>query len=156
MEELKKNKVGTTCGYHPNSVANLVQNRADIPHERVVEFAKKANAASTASRRRRKSLKQVLDDILALEVSEEELKELLVSQGLPPTNDYAVGIAAVRRAKGGDIEAARFVRDSAGDKLAENMNLGIHDKPIQALDLTKLSDDELLMLMDGLEHGENN
>lgn len=47
-----------------------------------------------------------------------------------------------------DTEAAKYVRDTAGYKPTENLNLGnADDKPFASLDLSKLSNDELLAMI---------
>ena len=47
-----------------------------------------------------------------------------------------------------DTEAAKFVRDTAGYKPTENLNLGnADDKPFASIDLSKLSNDELMAMI---------
>ena len=47
-----------------------------------------------------------------------------------------------------DTEAAKFVRDTAGYKPTENLNLGnADDKPFASIDLSKLSNEELMAMI---------
>ena len=64
---------------------------------------------------------------------------------VPQDRDSA---ALVRRAQTGDIEAARYVRDTIGEKPTETTALQISNQPIRAMDLTQLSDAELEALAD--------
>lgn len=60
--------------------------------------------------------------------------------------DYqsAVFLGQLKRAMNGDPESAKFCRDTAGYKPTETLNLGnADDKPFEAIDLSKLSTEEL-------------
>lgn len=68
--------------------------------------------------------------------------------GLEPTYSNAIALQTICKAATGDIEAARFARDTAGDKPTEALRLALSDKPIAAMDLSQLSDAELSALAD--------
>ena len=68
--------------------------------------------------------------------------------GLKANHENAMMLASAKRAMLGDIEAARFVRDTVGEKPTEAMQLAITDKPVKALDMNALSDEELEALAD--------
>lgn len=84
-----------------------------------------------------------------MEVSDPELKAILESYGLEPTHEVAMVVAALQRAERGDIEAARFIRDTRGEKPVAELAVGnITGKPVRSLDLSQLSDAELEALAD--------
>ena len=72
----------------------------------------------------------------------------MVSLGIEPSIANAVNLAVLKRAQLGDIEAARYVRDTIGEKPTETTALQISNQPIRAMDLTQLSDAELEALAD--------
>ena len=93
-----------------------------------------------------------MKDILSLDVPDEAVRAELEKLGLDPSFSNAISMAAIMRAANvGDIEAARFTRDTVGEKPTEALQLGITDKPIKSLDLSQLSDAELEALADQVE-----
>lgn len=127
---------------------NLIQYNGQTP-EIARENGRKGGLASGVSKQKRKMLREVLNDLLPMEIKDEELRTALESRGLEPTHEVAVAFAAIQRAERGDIEAARFIRDTRGEKPTENKNIAvgsIMDTPIQAMDLSTLSDEQLYAL----------
>ena len=54
-----------------------------------------------------------------------------------------MAVAALQRAERGDIEAARFIRDTRGEKpMAETAVGSLPDRPIRSMKLSQLSDAE--------------
>lgn len=121
---------------------------AGLTDEERRELASKAGKASQAKQRRHRAMREVLQQLMTLDTTDERMHELLTTLGLEPTNDNAVSLAQIVNACKGETEAARFVRDTMGEKPTEQYNLGISGKPIKALDLSKLSDAELEALAD--------
>ena len=117
------------------------------------ELASKAGKASQAKQRRHRAMREVLRELMTLDVTDERMRNLLEQLGLDPTHDNAVSLAQILNAVKGDTEAARFVRDTLGEKPTENYNLGLQGKPIKALDLSKLTDTELEALADQTDEG---
>ena len=115
------------------------------------EICSKAGKASQAKARRHRALRDVFQALMALDTTDADMTELLSKLGLEPSNDNALALAQIVKANTGDTEAARFVRDTLGEKPTEQYNLGLTGKPIQALDLSKLSDSELEALADQTE-----
>lgn len=78
--------------------------------------------------------------------SEDELLEELEAHGFKQ-GDYQTAVLWSQMKKaifGGDTEAAKFVRDSAGFKPTEQLQVGnLDDKPFESVDLSKLSNDQL-------------
>jgi hypothetical protein len=123
-----------------------------LTQEERTECARNAGIASAAARRKYKTFREVFGDILTLDTTDDQMRQTLVALGLEPSNSNAIALAQVIKAvRNGDTEAARFVRDSRGEKPTEALQMSISDKPIKALDLTQLSDAELEALADGLE-----
>ena len=130
---------------------HLIQYNGQTP-EQARENGRKGGIASGVAKRRRKQLREVINEVLPLHVSDPEIKEALESYGLEPTHEVAMVVAAIQRAERGDIEAARFIRDTRGEKPVAEVTVGnILDRPVQSLDLTKLSDAELEALADMYE-----
>ena len=120
--------------------------------EELAENASKAGKASAAARRKYKKFRDVFRDILSLDVPDEKVAQALEELGLDPSFANAIGLQAIMKAATtGDIEAARFTRDTIGEKPTEALQLGITDKPIKSMDLSKLSDEELAALADRAE-----
>ena len=99
--------------------------------------------ASAAAKKRKISMREALKTVMRIDVPNADKREALETLGIEPTIQNAVILAALLKAADGDIEAARFVRDTVGEKPTEQYNLGVRDKPVKSIDLTRLSDDEL-------------
>ena len=107
----------------------------------------KAGEASGAARVKHRLFKDILRDVLACPVDNDDaLKAQLEALGLKANVENAMMLRAAHRAISGDIEAARFVRDTVGEKPTEAFNLAVSDRPIQSVDLATLTDQELQAL----------
>ena len=103
---------------------------------------------SAETRRAHRPMREVLRQLMAMDTSDPDMHELLVKLGLEPTNDNAVSLAQILQAtQKREAESARFIRDTLGEKPTEAYNIGI-SKPIQAMDLGNMSDEELAALAD--------
>lgn len=109
------------------ALANLRPITAMEPEEKTA-FTRKGQAAATESRRRKRALRDVLGDLLAMEytgATDSELAE--AAQRAAKARDTAldqydiVAIAQIIKAQAGDTAAAAWVRDSAGDKPGETL-----------------------------------
>ena len=134
------------------NVENLIQYNPErsTPEQRR-ENARKAGLASGVARQKRKKLRDVLGNMMTSHVTEEELRNGLEAAGYEPTHENAIALAAIVKASHGDIEAARFVRDTLGEKPTESFNLSTSDRPIRSLDLSGYTDEELEAIADGLD-----
>lgn len=136
-----------SSGRKPNH--NINDWQSALTQEQRTENARRAGLASAESRKKYKTFRECMQTILSLEVSDEALRAELEKMGLDPSYSNAISMAAIRKAAAaGDIEAARFTRDTVGEKPTEALNLGITGKPVKALDLSQLSDEELEALAD--------
>lgn len=117
--------------------------------EETLRAVKSKGGKVNAERNRRyRTFRECLQAILSLEVSDQDLREELEKMGLDPSYSNAISLAAIRKAAAtGDIEAARFTRDTVGEKPTEALQMSF-DKPIKAMDLSQLSDAELEALAD--------
>lgn len=125
-------------------------NRSLTPEQRR-ENARKAGLASAAAKKRKISMREALKTVMRIDVPDADKRKALETLGIDPTIQNAVILAALLKAADGDIEAARFVRDTVGEKPTEQYNLGVLDKPVKSIDLTRLSDDELERLADNVD-----
>lgn len=139
-------------GRNPNSLANLRPHAPGhvVPHE----AASRGGKASVQAKKRKRLMRDALRDILDAELcgaapDEAEIIALLSAMGVEnPTNADAVALATARKALMGDVEAARFVRDTAGEKPAEAVEIGnLNERPFESLDLSKLTDEQLKELL---------
>ena len=132
---------------------NLVQNR-NYPPEQLREWAQKGGQAAADARKRRKSSMEIMRAMLSCELTEEEGAKELKALGMDTSYGAGIALMQARRALNGDTEAARFCRDTAGDKPTEALTLALTDKPVKAMDLTQLSDEELEALADRVDEGQ--
>ena len=146
----RRREVGTMPKGTPE---NLVQNRDYSPEQRR-EWAQKAGLASGEARRRRKSSMETMREVLSCKLDDDDMIQKLKAFGLDDNFGAGIALMQARRALNGDTEAARFCRDTAGDKPTEALTLALTDKPVKAMDLTQLSDEELEALADRLDEGQ--
>jgi hypothetical protein len=125
------------------------------PGERTEEEAYEINAAggraAAEARRRRTAMREVARAMLDTELrSNDELREALQDRGFQDyTEAAAVLLAQLNRARAGDTEAAKFLRDTSGQRPADQVTIGnLDDKPFETLDLTALSDADLQYLLE--------
>ncbi len=91
-----------------------------------------------------KKMKEVLGQFMDREVADEKAAEKLRQLGLDPSVTNAMGLSLVKRAVQGEVTAVRFLRDILeGEEKNDLLN-----KPVRALDLTKLTDEQLAALAD--------
>lgn len=126
-------------------------NAQRTPEERQ-ELARQAGLASGEARRKRKRLRETLSDVLSAHVTAEDVLAALEGSGFEkPTHQEALIYAAVARAERGDIEAARFVRDTVGERPSEALQVAFADAPVRAWDLSQMSDDDLQAAADRMD-----
>lgn len=87
------------------NIDNLVPNEARTPEERR-ENARKAGIASGEARRLKRTMRDILEELLSAPSIESPDK----------TNNEVIMASAVRKAKGGDLKAMEFIRDTSGQK----------------------------------------
>ena len=92
------------------------------------------------------SMQEIFRLLLQME-PEEQRRDELTALGLEPTYANAIGLAVVRKGSQGDVTAARFIRDTLGEKPEE---CGEERKDVRSLDLNELSDLQLEQWIDRL------
>lgn len=127
---------------HPN-LENLNKYSEMSPEERHA-FHSKGGQTSTANRRRRKTQAEIIRQIMELKLTPEEGAERLEALGLDPTWATDANVAVMEKARRGDVESLRYLRDTIGEKPRDGMDLGLEiGKPVAQLDLSQLTDDQL-------------
>lgn len=134
---------------------NLMQNQeGGLTAEKARELGRAGGLASGQARRQRRLMRETLNVLLTAPVEDATAAAKLEAAGLPADLQGGMIYAVLRRALSGDVEAARFIRDSSGEKPTEAFNLSVSQKPIQSMDLSQLSDEELARLADGLDDAD--
>ena len=107
-------------GTHPNSLKALAENRAKGQFHS--ESAVKAQQESTAKHLRNKTFKEEFELELAAIIRDNHGNETTVKN--------AITKAAVQKALKGDLRAQEFIRDTIGEKPADNIVLTTADPDI--------------------------
>ncbi len=133
------------------NIENLIQFNSkrtpQTPEERR-EQARRAGIASGIARRKKRALKDVLTDLLAAELSDEdETKKILEDMGVEASQEAAIGLAMIQKARKGEVEAARYLRDSSGQKITESYSVETIDGSEGVPDFSTMSTEELRMLI---------
>lgn len=126
------NRRGTRMS--PASIANLRPGTAikDMEPERKRKIQQAGQKASVEAQKKRRTIKEIYRDLLrqpdsveGLEDAElaKNIQEMARQRGKPITLYESIAVAMAAKAKAGDVKAAVFVRDSAGDKPAEQMEI---------------------------------
>ena len=121
----------------------LMEYYAQRTPEQRTEQGRKAGIAGREARRKYRTQRELLSLILSSPLGDKEKAKTLKEAGFPATYGGAMAFAATAKAVDGDIEAARFVRDTVGEKPTESYQMNVTDKPVKSLDLTQLTDEEL-------------
>lgn len=131
---------------------NIAEYNAALTQEERTEAARRAGKASAAARYKKGLIREACQTIMASSVEDPELSEACEKLGVENSFAYATAIAIGRKALAGDAEAARYLRDTAGEKPREAIDMAI-DKPIQSRDMSEVSDEELEAMAEGLDEG---
>ena len=96
-----------------------VENLKTPTAEEAREKGAKGGRASAEARRRKKTMREVYESLRTLEVvpcHTEALQEMLQEKLPTVTVDEAIMLAMIAKAERGDVQAAQFIRDTAGEK----------------------------------------
>ena len=128
---------------------NLIPFTSEQSREEAKKNGQKGGIASGQARRRKKTMRELIEQVMPMAVDDKRLHAKLEKMGLDPSHEIAIIVAAIKRAECGDIEAARFIRDTKGEKPCDALNLGVFDgRDVRSLDLNQLSDDELIAILE--------
>ncbi len=112
-------------------------------HQMRVNGGKKAGE----THRRRRKIRTALEDILAAPLidTDEKMAAIAKLYGIEnPQQADALALSMVLKAIEGDVEAAKFTRDTTGEKPTTGVEIGnLDDKPFESINLSELSDEEL-------------
>ena len=126
---------------------NVENLKRDFTPEELAANGAKGGKASGVAKRRQKTFRDSVNAILRCQVQDEEQRKALEALGIDPTMLNQIQLAVYGKAAKGDVEAARFLRDTRGEKPHEALEVGNLDgKPLASIDLTGLSDEELQRL----------
>ena len=121
---------------------DIRQYNAALTPEQRTERARQGALATNEKRRQRKTMREGFKEALKAGVTDASMEEALKAVGLEPTMQNAILFAAIGKAMTGDIEAARFVRDTIGEKPTEALQISaVQD--VQQMDVSGLTDAEL-------------
>lgn len=132
-------------------IENIMRHNESLTLEQKRASMEKARVGAVVAQKKRKAMRHALKEALALKPGDPRQCQLLEAFGLAPTMENSILFAVLLKAQTGDIEAARFIRDTIGEKPTEQYALGILDKPVKAIDLTGLSDAELEAIADQVD-----
>lgn len=119
------------------NLQNLIKNE-DLTPEQRRENGRKGGKASAAKRAKRKLMKDIAQTVLDMPCESGDLDEIgeIVFESFPDANltvgEMAV-LAVAKRAKKGDVAALQFLRDTAGEKPADKVEV--------SSDIAKASED---------------
>ena len=113
-------------------MANEQNLRRATPSE-ARENGKKGGKASAEARKRKKTMREVYESLRTLEVvpsHAEALQEMFADKVERVTVDEAIMMAMIAKAERGDVQAAQFIRDTAGEKPTDMIGMD-SDKPFK-------------------------
>lgn len=111
--------------------------------------------ASQKARKKARNMREAARFLLEAPILDDPATvEALQTLGLEADQQSAILLKAIEQARRGDMESARYARDTSGQAPAQQVALGGMDgQPIQTMDLSGLSTEELQKL---LSEQENN
>jgi DNA-binding TFAR19-related protein (PDSD5 family) len=123
---------------------------AEQLHDQAVAAGKKSAEARKDKKEREHTISAALKELMTEDHLTAEMRERLSQRGIVnPDGAMAIALAMHdRAAMTGDPAAARFVAEYTDGKPADKVQIsGLDGKPIEAIDLTKLTDDQLQELI---------
>lgn len=120
-----------------------------IPFDQRTEEAQRqirsmGGKASSEKQRRRKTQAAIIRQIMELKLTPEEGADKLEALGLDPTWATDANVAVMQKARKGDVESLRYLRDTIGEKPRDGLEIGNLDgQPLSTIDLSTLSDEQL-------------
>ena len=117
------------------------------PEQRREQCAKGGRAGAAAKQQYRKQA-DLLRQMLATDIQgDADLTAELQALGLPTTYGSAVAFRQlIRSIQSGDVESAKYVRDTVGEKPTEKQSISVEER-IADGDLASISTEELLRMV---------
>ena len=131
-----------------------------IPFDQRTEEAQRqirsmGGKASSEKQRRRKTQAEIIRQIMELKLTPEEGADKLEALGLDPTWATDANVAVMQKARKGDVESLRYLRDTIGEKPRDGLEIGNLDgQPLSTIDLSTLSDDQLRAMIAAREQSD--
>ena len=107
--------------------------------------AKKGGIASGKARREKKMMRETLETLLKMPLTDkklsdvEQIKSLAALSGKNITVQDAILLAQVKKAMKGDTRAAEYIRDTSGNKIKDELQLsGNVNNPFEGLTTEQL------------------
>lgn len=120
-----------------------------LPKEEQEAVRAKARAKSAEKARKIKSFKEDFRKLMAVEADDKEAVKWLREHELDDSNQMLLCLRALQKAQTGDIEAARFIRDTLGQKPVAGLTVNHVDlSTASQYDLDAMSTEELMALAD--------
>lgn len=105
------------------------KNFSQMTREELQECGRIGQLKGTETKRRKKSMKSVLELLLKMPVGKgkvcevEEIKNFASLAGKNISVEEAIIIKQIQRALKGDLNATQFIRDTSGQKPEDNLNI---------------------------------
>ena len=117
----------------------------DVPEAERKAIQSAGGIASGKAKRKAKSMREAARFLLEAPLLDDPATvEALETLGLEADQQSAILLKAIEQARRGDMESARYARDTSGQAPAQQVALGGMDgQPIQTMDLSGLSTEEL-------------
>ena len=138
-------------------LANLHKFTSDQDREKCRINGAKGYQVMMENRKKAKRMNRAMKWLLQAKdvVSDEDIREKLIKLGVVDeddngaTNAEVLALVALRKAAKGDVEALKFVRDTAGEAPKNQVELSADiDVPVATLDLRSLTEEQLLAMAD--------
>ena len=98
----------------------------ELTVEEQKKIASKGGKASVKARREKKKIKEQMELLLSLPNKDAKTKKKLKAMGIDIgniDNQMAMVLSMYQKAISGDVQAATFIRDSMGEKVAEKVEI---------------------------------
>ena len=127
-----------------------------ISPEQQTAISRMGGKACQAARARKRELRLIASAMLDGQVLEtDEIYEELTSRGFENCYANAMMLSVMMKAMHGDVDAARFIRDTAGQKPSDQVQIGnIDGVPFMRREMANLSDDALRQMIEEAEYDE--
>lgn len=104
----------------------------DLTSDQLRERARKGGVASVKARREKKAMRETLEALLSMPMKSgkaadvDAVKNFAELKGKNITVQEALTIAMLQKAMKGSVTAAEWIRDTAGQKPVDNMNMNMN------------------------------
>ena len=123
--------------------------------EKQREIRSMGGKASQAKQKRRKTQAEIIRQIMELKLTPEEGADKLEALGLDPTWATDANVAVMQKARKGDVESLRYLRDTIGEKPRDGLEIGNLDgQPLSTIDMSALTDDQLRAMIAAREQSD--